>query len=280
MKNCIRYVLQEQKVRDGLIYMTGPAPVDINADTVYQAFLEEKRIWNKDSGRMYNHNVISFHEAERIEPEEALSFGIEFAEKWFPVHQTLIAVHQDKEHLHIHLITNTVSFENGMKLHNSKKDLEEMKALTNRMCQERGLSIAEKGKDFYGNKLSEGEITSWSKDAYHLLVNDTKKSYLADCGLVVLEAKENCNCKEQFIERMNEHGWKTIWEENKKHITFQNANGEKVRDSNLSKTFSLNISKEALEHEFKKQNEKQQQAATIRESYKQNRIREHPHHRR
>ena len=38
--------------------------------------------------------------------------------------------------------------------------------------------------------------------------------------------------------------------EKRKHITFQNRDGKKVRDSNLSKTFHLDISKEALENEF------------------------------
>lgn len=58
---------------------------------------------------MYNHNVISFAPDDPITPSQALAFGKEFAEKWFPKYQTLIAVHQDREHLHIHFVTNTVS---------------------------------------------------------------------------------------------------------------------------------------------------------------------------
>ena len=47
-----------------------------------------------------------------------------FAEKWFSGFQTLVAVHKDKEHIHCHLVTNSVSYEDGRKLHNTKKDLE------------------------------------------------------------------------------------------------------------------------------------------------------------
>ena len=61
-----------------------------------------------------------------------------------------MAVHKDKNHIHCHLVTNSVSYEDGRKLHNTKKDLECMKQLTNQMCRERGLTIAEKGKHFDG----------------------------------------------------------------------------------------------------------------------------------
>ena len=53
MRNCIEYVLKEAKVKDGLTYVTGPySPDVIDWDHVYNAFLDEKRLWNKDSGRI------------------------------------------------------------------------------------------------------------------------------------------------------------------------------------------------------------------------------------
>ena len=80
---------------------------------------------------MYAHNIISWHKDEQITPEQALEFGKEFAENWFSGFQTLVAVHKDKDHIHCHLVTNSVSYEDGRKLHNTKKDLERMKQLTN-----------------------------------------------------------------------------------------------------------------------------------------------------
>ena len=255
MRNCIEYVLKEQKITDGHVYMTGPSPEEIKWDTVYQSFIEEKKLWNKDSGRMYNHNIISFHKDEDITHEQALEFGKEFAEKWFSGHQTLISVHQDRDHTHIHLVTNTVSYEDGHKLHNSRADLQRMKDFTNEMCVERSLTIAEKGRHFDGTAIEEGTTIAWSKDKYHLMENESKKSYVVDCAIAVMETKEECCNKEDFIERMHERGWSVTWTDNKKHITFQNENGDKVRDSNLSKSFSIDISKEALLNEFERQNE-------------------------
>ena len=215
MRNCIEYVLRQDKTGELLTYVTGPYCHDeINYDLVYRTFLEEKKMWNKDTGRMYAHNIISWHKDEQITPEQAFEFGKEFAENWFSGFQTLVAVHKDKDHIHCHLVTNSVSYEDGRKLHNTRKDLERMKQLTNQMCRERGLTVAEKGKHFDGSQIEKGEVIAWSKD------------------------------------KMKQFGWNVNWTEKRKHITFQNQEGKKVRDSNLFKTFHLDISKEGLENEF------------------------------
>ena len=251
MRNCIEYVLRQDKTGELLTYVTGPYCHDeINYDLVYRTFLEEKKMWDKDSGRMYAHNIISWHKDEQITPEQALEFGKEFAENWFSGFQTLVAVHKDKDHIHCHLVTNSVSYEDGRKLHNTRKDLERMKQLTNQMCRERGLTVAEKGKHFDGSQIEKGEVIAWSKDKYNLFCQQVKDSFVADCAMAVLKALENCISKEKFIEKMKQFGWNVNWTEKRKHITFQNQDGKKVRDSNLSKTFHLDISKEDLENEF------------------------------
>ena len=251
MRNCIEYVLRQDKTSELLTYVTGPYCRDeIKYDLVYRTFLEEKKMWDKDSGRMYAHNIISWHKDEQITPEQALEFGKEFAENWFSGFQTLVAVHKDKDHIHCHLVTNSVSYEDGRKLHNTRKDLERMKQLTNQMCRERGLTVAEKGKHFDGSQIEKGEVIAWSKDKYNLFRQQVKDSFVADCAMAVLKALENCISKEKFIEKMKQFGWNVNWTEKRKHITFQNQEGKKVRDSNLFKTFHLDISKEGLENEF------------------------------
>ena len=251
MRNCIEYVLRQDKTNELFTCVTGPYCHDeINYDLVYRTFLEEKKVWDKDSGRMYAHNIISWHKDEQITPEQALEFGKEFAENWFSGFQTLVAVHKDKDHIHCHLVTNSVSYEDGRKLHNTRKDLECMKQLTNQMCRERELTVAEKGKHFDGSRIEKGEVIAWSKDKYNLFRQQVKDSFVADCAMAVLKALENCISKEKFIEKMKQFGWNVNWTEKRKHITFQNQDGKKVRDSNLSKTFHLDISKEDLENEF------------------------------
>ena len=50
MRNCIEYVLRQDKTSEQLTYVTGPYCHDeINYDLVYRAFLEEKKMWDKDT---------------------------------------------------------------------------------------------------------------------------------------------------------------------------------------------------------------------------------------
>lgn len=257
MRNVLEYVLRDEKVKDGYVEIAGPYSYEtINYDQVYQSWLAEKRLWNKDSGRMYTHNIISFHKDEQVTPEQVLEIGKEFAESFFSGHQYVIGVHQDKNHLHCHIVTNSVSYIDGMKLHQTKRDLDHQKKYTNTLCLERGLTIAEKGHHFDGSLIEQGEITAWSKDKYNLLIDEAKKSFVADCAIAILEVVPLSNNREEFISGMGERGWTVQWEDSRKHIVFQSENGKKVRDTNIEKTFSgMEVNKEALLHEFTRQNE-------------------------
>ncbi len=125
MRNVLEYVLRDEKIKDGHVCISGPYPCEtIGYDEVYRTWLEEKRLWDKDSGRMYAHNIISFHRDENITEAEALDLARIFAEKYFSGFQYVICVHQDKDHIHAHIVTNSVSYLDGHKLHQTRKDLE------------------------------------------------------------------------------------------------------------------------------------------------------------
>ncbi len=257
MRNVLEYVLRDEKVKEGFIEIAGPYSGEtINYDEVYQSWLAEKKLWNKDSGRMYAHNIISFHKDEPVTPQQVLDIGKEFAQKFFAGHQYLVGVHQDKDHLHCHIVTNSVSFIDGHKLHQNKHDLEHQKKFTNDLCLEKGLSLTEKGHHFDGSVIEEGEITAWSKDKYNLLINDAKKSFVAECAIAIIEVVPQSTSREDFISGMKERGWSVQWEDRRKHLVFQNGDGKKVRDTNIEKTFAgMKVNKEALANEFERQNE-------------------------
>ena len=256
MRNVLEYVLRDEKVKEGYVEIAGPYSGEtINYDEVYQSWLAEKRLWDKDSGRMYTHNIISFHKDEHVTPEQVLEIGKDFAERLFSGHQYVIGVHQDKDHLHCHIITNSVSYIDGMKLHQTKKDLEQQKEFTNKLCLEKGLTIAQKGHHFDGSSIEQGEITAWSKDKYNLLINDSKKSFVAECAIAIMETVPLSASREEFISGMAQRGWSVQWEDSRKHIVFQNEDGNKVRDTNIEKTFTgMEVNKEALTNEFERQN--------------------------
>lgn len=271
MRNVIEYVLQKDKIKDNLTYFSGPYEYnDITWDNVYKAFNNEKDLWGKNTGRLYMHHIISFPPNEKITPQEALDFAKEFVEKTLPEYQVLCAVHQDKSHTHIHLVANTVSYIDGNKLHQSKKDLQDMKDITNDMCLRRGLTVAQKGVHYDGTTIEKGEIISWEKNQYRTLINNTKKSYVIDCAKAVMDSIKSAINKETFIQKMYNKGWKTNWSDNRKYITFINNEGKKVRNSNIEKTFNIKCSKDELNKKFEEN--KMKINTTIDEPIKKNHL--------
>ncbi len=98
-----------------------------------------KNIFNKKDGYTAFHFIQSFSPDDKLSYEKAHVIGLQFAE-YFKDFQVLVATHTDKQHLHNHLVINSVSFENGKKFHIGKKDLEEIKKFSNKLCEENGLS--------------------------------------------------------------------------------------------------------------------------------------------
>ena len=83
-------------------------------------------------------------------------------------------------------------------------------------------------------------------------MNHEKHSYIAECASAVQEARRKAHNKDEFVNLMKQYGWNTNWSDDRKYITFSDGI-HSFRNSNISKTFNLNISKEALLNEFERQ---------------------------
>ena len=79
-------------------------------------------------------------------------------------------------------------------------------------------------------------------------------------GLVTIkgriEAKADACSQDDFIRNMKQKGWHVIWKPTRKNITFVNAEGKKVRDRNILKTFNINVTKGELLDEFIRNDER------------------------
>ena len=253
-RRLLQYVLDSKKTEPHLCAVTGEfRDEEITPQTVYQSYARTRALFNKESHarvRTYTHGTVSFAPGE-ILPEDASQFAEELVGKIFPAHQVLTAVHTDAEHIHAHFVVETVSFCDGSALHMSKRDLEKAKEICNEMCRAQGLSVAEKGRHADGRACADGEVTAWSKDKYRQMAEKPGESFLVELASAVQDCAAVAEDKDQFCDLLeHEYGWQVIWRDTKKAITFVNGDGKRIRDSNLSKTFNLNISKEALQYEF------------------------------
>ena len=111
-------------------------------DTAFEQMMDTKVTFGKTNKRQGYHIIISFAPGEATE-EQALDIVARFAQEYLKdKYEAVYAVHNDKKHMHGHIVFNSVSFETGMK-HECKKGewKHRMQPITNRLCKEYGLSI-------------------------------------------------------------------------------------------------------------------------------------------
>lgn len=253
-RRLLSYVLDPTKTEQHLCAVSGDFCDDeITPSNVFRNYARVRELYNKarTDGRICTHGTVSFAPGE-ITPAQATTFASEFVERIYPHHQVLITTHIDTgDRIHFHFVVNCVSYLNGSTLHTSKHDLDLAKRTCNDMCREYGLSVAQKGRHADGQAFADGEITTWSKNKWHQMAEDPKQSYLVELALAVQDCMAAAGNKDEFCQMLeHEYGWCVTWKDNKKNIVFTNGDGKRVRDSNLNKTFNLDISKEALQYEF------------------------------
>ena len=140
----INYVLNGDKTEERVL----TAHLNCDPGRECREMLDTKRAYGKEDGVMYYHIIQSFKPGE-ITPELALEIATEFAEEHLPGFETVIGVHVDKEHIHAHLVFNSVNADTGEKYHsNAQSYYQQIRAISDRLCRERGLSvIMESGSD-------------------------------------------------------------------------------------------------------------------------------------
>ncbi len=140
----INYVLNGDKTEERVL----TAHLNCDPGRECREMLDTKRAYGKEDGVMYYHIIQSFKPGE-ITPELALEIAKEFAQEHLAGYETVIGVHVDKEHIHAHLVFNSVNADTGEKYHsNAQSYYQQIRAISDRLCRERGLSvIMESGSD-------------------------------------------------------------------------------------------------------------------------------------
>jgi len=212
------YVTNREKTTDALI--TG---VNCVAQTARDEFEAVKRQFHKTDGRGYYHIVQSFSPDDPLDFETAHEIGLKFAE-YFQGHQCVVATHMNTDHIHNHIIMNSVNFETGRKFHQSAREMQQAKEFSNRLCQQYGLSVTE-------TKADPHKIPEWKKK----LRRDIKR------------AMELCYDREEFISCMEAWGYGVKWEDGHRHITYTTPENMRCRDNKL---FDQTLLRENMEHYF------------------------------
>lgn len=138
LEHSINYILQSKKLGEANL----AGGINCLPEMAYQQMKVTKRMFGKTGGRQGYHFVISLNPGEGT-PEIMYDIAMRFAEEAFAgEYEAVVAVHTDREHLHAHIIINSLNMVTGYKFQCRDGDWKyKFQPITNKLCKEYGLHI-------------------------------------------------------------------------------------------------------------------------------------------
>ena len=139
LKNALEYIQNPDKTEECVLV----GGINCLPDTAFEQMEETKNIFHKTGKRQGYHVIISFSPEEKVTAEQAMYVLEHFAKAVLgDDYEAVYAVHTDREHMHGHLIWNSVSMTTGKKYNSPKSNWKNhLQPITNKYCDELGLSI-------------------------------------------------------------------------------------------------------------------------------------------
>ena len=139
LNNVLEYAMDKEKIHgEQKLYESA---VNCDKATAFQDMMQTKKHFGK-TDKVQGYHIIQSFKPDEVTPEQAHQIGIEFAQRCFGNYESVIGTHLDKNHLHNHVVVNSVSFIDGKKYRNNFKDYYgDIRGVSDALCKEYGLSI-------------------------------------------------------------------------------------------------------------------------------------------
>ena len=159
LKNALEYIQNPDKTEECILV----GGINCLPDTAFEQMEETKNIFHKTGKRQGYHVIISFSPEEKVTAEQAMYVLEHFAKDVLgDDYEAVYAVHTDREHMHGHLIWNSVSMTTGKKYNSPKGNWKNhFQPITNKYCDELGLSIMPAEYSRNPKNISRGK---WEKE--------------------------------------------------------------------------------------------------------------------
>ena len=159
LKNALEYIQNPDKTEECVL----EGSINCLPDTAFEQMEETKNIFHKTGKRQGYDVIISFSPEEKVTADQAM-YVLEHFEKDVlgDDYEAVYAVHTDREHMHGHLIWNSVSMTTGKKYNSPKNNWKNhLQPITNKYCDELGLSIMPAGYSRNPKNISRDK---WEKE--------------------------------------------------------------------------------------------------------------------
>ena len=174
-------------------------------DTSYQEMINIKKQFFKTDGIQCFHAVQSFVKGE-ITPEQAHEIGMKLAEElWGDKFQVVVTTHLNTDNLHNHFVLNSVSFLDGKRFCNTKKDYAIMRKTSDRLCEEYGLNVLSQ-QEKYNKYATSSVYKELIKDSIDYAIANAKDynefiRILQDLGYVITDKNETLSIRRDPFKR-------------------------------------------------------------------------------
>lgn len=195
LRQAIDYILEPEKTGQG--HWIGG--INCQPYKAYEQMKQTKKQFSKMDKRQGYHLILSFVEGE-VNQETAFKIVEKFVEEYLGgSYEAVYAIHDNTDHIHGHIIFNSVNFIDGRKFRYEKGDWARfIQPLTNRLCQEYGLSTINIEA---GRKEMRYPYTEWKDSkSEKFLWSDMIKRDLDAC---ILQA----TTFEAFVELLSQKGY-------------------------------------------------------------------------
>jgi hypothetical protein len=233
--NSISYAEKKADIKGG---------INCDADIAKIQFKATKNIFNKNGG-IECHTIIQSFLPNEVDINIANEIGCQLAEKIAIGFEAAVYTHSDKDHIHNHIIINSVNFETGIKYQSNRKKLFEIRDLSDELCLKYCLSIANNKKPQEINyTLTEREI-----------LQKGQSSWKDEIRQVIDELKDIAKNYDDFkLKAQKNYG--IIIDDSRRHIVYYHPD---YKESNIKdnkkkargKTLGADYTKEVIQNVFK-----------------------------
>ena len=175
MRDVMDYAMDDFKTEQQY-YVTA---LNCNADCAREQMQMTKRQFGKTDGILAFHGYQSFAEGE-VDADTAHRIGVELANELWPDFQVIVATHLNTHCFHNHFVLNSVSFLHGKKFNACKESYAKMRATSDRLCKEHGLSVITEHRAYYPKHYAEWEAERKGQPTWRSAIReDVDKAVMA-----------------------------------------------------------------------------------------------------
>ena len=225
----------------------------LNCDIDYakSSFKATREMYGKTDGNE-GHVVIQSFKPNEVTPEQCNQLGLELAEKIAPNHQVAVYTHNDTDHVHNHIVINSIDLETGKKFNNNKKALHDIRQANDEICVSHNLSIPDKQAQIRYTQAEQNIIDKSEND---------KASWKNQVRMAIEETKEQATDFDDFKQRLETKGVEVARVTNKTITYLHIEENKKVRGNKLGEDYekgeivnAINKQKQSREQPVRKPN--------------------------